>query len=375
MTDKETKRDIKPQGLVIEKFPSYFLIACLFITGLFLFNILYPFLTGLVLAAILATAFHPLYHKILALLRNRERWASLLSCFLILVLLVVPLVVFILLLSRQALNTFDFIKHELQAGHYDQYLLWAPGGIIYDFLNNLIGRVDTIIDVKNLDIKTNITNFVQSITSFFLNQAASIINGFLNLLLTFFVMFFAMYYFFKDGHAIIKKIMVLSPLPEKHEVEVFRKFKEISLATLYGIFLTSIVQGIIGGIGFAIVGIPNVLFWGTAIAVFSLIPFVGTSVVWFPAGIILLLSGNYIGGIFLLLWGAFLVSTVDNFLRAFLIGGRTKTNQLLTFLAIFGSIWYFESLVGVIFGPLILALFFTFLHIYEMEYNRVLHHK
>jgi predicted PurR-regulated permease PerM len=146
----------------------------------------------------------------------------------------------------------------------------------------------------------------------------------------------------------------------------------MSLATLYGIFLTSIVQGIIGGIGFAIAGIPHALFWGTAIALFSLIPVVGTSVVWVPASLILIATGNLTSGIFLFCWGILIVSTVDNFLRAFLIGGRTNTNQLLMFLSVFGGIGMF-GLVGVIFGPLILTLFFAFLHIYELEYDKVLH--
>lgn len=114
------------------------------------------------------------------------------------------------------------------------------------------------------------------------------------------------------------------------------------------------------------------MFWGTATALFSLVPVIGTSIVWLPAGLILLATGNVFGGVFILLWGLLIVSTVDNFLRAYLIGGKTNTNQLVMFLAVFGGIGVF-NLVGVIFGPLILTLFFTFVHIYEMEYDKVLH--
>src|SRR5690606_24144695 len=105
--------------------------------------------------------------------------------------------------------------------------------------------------------------------------------------------------------------------PRRHEDAVFGKFKEISHAALYGIFLTAVAQGIIGGIGFAIVGIPSALFWGTAIALFSLVPVLGTATIWFPASIILILIGNVWGGIFLFFYGLLIVSTADNFLRAY----------------------------------------------------------
>ena len=166
--------------------------------------------------------------------------------------------------------------------------------------------------------------------------------------------------------------MTLSPLSKDHEEGLFKKFREISNATLYGIFLTALVQGTLGGIGFVVAGIPNALFWGTAIAVFSLVPVFGTSIVWFPAGVLLLASQSWFGGIFLLAWGFGVVSTVDNLIRPYLIGGKAKMHQLLMFLAVFGGIFAF-NLIGVIIGPLVLTLFFAFLHIYESEYDKLLH--
>ncbi len=371
-TPLKIKRN-KDTGIVIKNFPGYFLITCLIFSFFGLFTILRPFIVLLVLAAILGTAFHPLYHRLVKLFKGRVRLASLVTCFLVFILIIVPLIVFLILLGAQAFDTYNFIQHQVHNGTLDPYLRWQSGGLIYDFVNSLRGQLGTLVDLDTIDLKGSITESAQLITSVLATQSASILKGLGGLLLNFFLMFFAMYYFFKDGHWIVKKIMVLSPLPENYEREIFRKFKEISLATLYGIFLTSMMQGFIGGVGFAIVGIPGALFWGTAMGVFSLIPFVGTLIIWLPASLILLASGNIVGGIFLFLWGLLLVSTVDNFLRAYLIGGKTNTNQLLTFLAIFGGVGVF-GLVGVVFGPLILTFFFTFLHIYEMEYDRVLHH-
>jgi predicted PurR-regulated permease PerM len=362
----------KGNGIMIGNFPGYFLIACLLIFSFSLIRLFAPFLTVLILAAILATAFHPLYSRILKVFRNRSRMASLTTCFLILILIIVPLTIFVLFLGKQAFETYGFIHQKIQDGVLDSYLKWQKGGMIYDSLGALRDQFGSVINFDNLDIKQGITDSAKVITSWLAGQSAAIIKGFGGLLMSFFILIFALYYFFKDADIIVKKLMVISPLPVEYEKKLFYKFKEISLATLYGIFLTSIVQGIIGGIGFVIVGVPNALFWGTAIAVFSLIPVVGTSVVWLPASVLMVATGNHVGGIFLFFWGLLIVSTVDNFLRAFLIGGRTKMNQLLTFLSVFGGIWMF-GLVGVIFGPLILTLFFTFLHIYEMEYDKLLH--
>lgn len=362
----QTKKDT----LIIQNFPGYFLMGCLAVSFIFLYRILSSYVTVLILGAILATAFYPLYKKVLAFFKNKARFASLVSCFLVLILIVVPLAVFAIFLGKQALDTVTFIRDQLQSGFFDPYFQWEPGGIIYDALNPL--RQLGILNIDNLDIKTPLLESLKTLSPVLINQGTVFLRSFATLLLHSFILFFGLYYFFKDSGAIIKKLMILSPLPFEYEKEIAFKFKEISLATLYGTFLTSVVQGIIGGIGFAIAGIPNALFWGTAIAFFSLIPIVGTATVWFPASVILLLMDNYFSGIFLLLWGFLLVSTVDNFLRAYLIGGRTKMNQLLTFLAVFGGISAF-GLEGVIFGPLILTLFFTFLHIYEMEYDGVLH--
>lgn len=361
----------KGDGVILNNFPGYFLLACILVTGFLLFGLLRSFLIILIFAAILATAFYPFYIKVLKLFKNRARWASFFTCFLVLILIVVPLLIFILLLGRQSFDTYISIQNHLQNGFLDPYIKWQKGGLIYDFLTNLRIQFWPSFNLADLDLKKNIADTAQTVTSFVVTQSASILKGFGVLLIGFFILFFAMYYLFKDAKAIVKKLMVLSPLPLEYEYELGRKFKEISLATLYGIFLTSIVQGVAGGIGFAIAGIPNSLFWGTAIAIFSLVPFFGTSTIWLPASILLLIGGNIFGGIFLFCWGLLLVSTIDNFLRSYLIGERTKSNQLLTFLAVFGGLISF-GLAGVILGPLILNLFFTFLHIYEMEYDSVL---
>lgn len=362
------------QGVVIASFPGYFLLACIVVAGYFLLQVFQPFITILIFSAILATAFFPLYKKVLSALKGRERVSSFITCLLVLFLIIVPLLFFIFLLGRQAGDTFVFVQQNVQNGSLDGLLKWENGGVIYDSLGFAREYLGDFVDIDSLNLRESIVDVAKTVTSVLAQQSANILKGALWLLISTFIMFFSMYYLFKDHEYIMDRVMTLSPLPDRHEQALFRKFKEISLATLYGIFLTAFIQGIIGGIGFFIAGVPNVLFWGTAIAFFSLVPILGTSIIWFPASLFLLASGNIFGGLFLMAWGGLLVSTVDNFLRAYLIGGRTKMNQLLMFLSIFGGVWAFKGLIGIIFGPLILTFFFAFLHIYESEYDKVLHH-
>ncbi len=118
-------------------------------------------------------------------------------------------------------------------------------------------------------------------------------------------MCFTLYFLYKDGRALLRRLMILSPIPVKYEKELFRKFEEISRATLFGTFLTAVAQGIVGWIGFSIAGVPSAFFWGTAVSVASLIPTVGTGLIWLPVGLVMIISGN-LWGIFVLIRGPFL---------------------------------------------------------------------
>lgn len=364
----------KESGVILWKFPAYFLLLCIGITGYFLLQILQPFMNILILSAVFSTAFYPLYDWVLKFMKGKERIAALTTCLLVFLFILVPLIIFAILLGRQAFDAYGFIQRTVSNGAFEPYLRWEHGGYLYDALGILREQIGSFVDIDSLDLRTRITEMAQTGATFLAAQSANIIKSIGWLAISLFILLFAMFYFFKDADLIIKKLMTLSPLPKKHEIELFKKFKEMSHAALYGILLTAIAQGFVGAIGFAIVGIPSSIFWGTAIALFSLVPIIGTATIWLPASIILLATGNIGGGLFLFGYGLLVVSTVDNFLRAYFIGEKTKMNQLLTFLAVFGGIGVF-GLIGVIFGPLILALFFAFLHIYEKEYDKVLHSK
>lgn len=361
----------KGNGVVLPQFPGYFLFACLIGIGIFMYMVMKPFLTVLVLAAIFATTFYPLYKRVLSVFQKWPGFASFVTCMLVLFLIIIPLFLFVLLLARQAVDIYIFLQHKVTSGEFDQFIQWKQGNLFFDYYSANYAQLSRIIDVNNFDIKQNLTDLARSISTFLVSQSATLVRGLGGILGSFFILMFAMYYLLKDHLKITAKLMKISPLPLEYELELFKKFREMSRATVYGIFLVSVIKGILGGIGFLIAGIPNPLFWGTAIGIFSLLPLVGPTIIWLPAAVLLILNGQVTQGVFLLIWGTAVISTIDNIFQAYFIGGQANLNPLLVFMSVFGGIAVF-GLLGVIFGPLILTLFLTFLHIYELEYRDIL---
>lgn len=359
---------LNPQRvMIIDKLPAYFLILCLSLSFYYLFQILTPFLAVIFIAAVLSITFYPLYVWMLKTLRGWERTASFITCLIVILITVVPLVGFSLLMAGEAVETYETIQVKVNSGVFDKYLQWENGGFFYDLNEN----VQSVVDVGKLDVKKTIVDVAQSLSSFLVEQAANLVKSLSDLFLNFFLMLFSMFYFFKDGKRLIAKVGSLSPLPSLYESQLFSKISAMSKAIMVGVFLTAILQGLAGGIGFAIAGISNPVFWGTAIAFFSLVPLFGTAVIWVPAAIILAILGSYGGAIFIFVWGVVVIGLVDNVARPFLIGGKAHTYPLLTFFVIMGGIWTM-GLKGVIIGPLVLMVLMSFLHIYQAEYSKVL---
>lgn len=355
------------RSLIIEKLPGYFLMACLLVALGYLCYILSPFLTVIFIAAVLTTTFYPVYLWVRSYMPNWERAASLLTCLFVILVTLAPLTFFAFMLVDEAGSTYTLIETNMESGKFDKYLLWDEGGVVYDFLK----EIDSVVDLNEINLKDSIVNWAQTLSTFLASQVTAVLAGVSNLLMNIFIMLFSMFYFFKDGKSLVEKLGQLSPLPVVYENQLFSKVKDMVKAIVVGVFLTAIVQGIVGGIGFAIVGISSPLFWATAMALFSLVPLIGTSVIWVPAAIILAILGDYWQAVFIIIWGVVFIGSVDNILRPYLIGGKTHTYPLMTFFVILGGI-FTMGFKGIIIGPIILVVLLSFLHIYQTEYYKVL---
>lgn len=354
-------------ALILDKLPGYFLMVCLLFALYYMVGILEPFITVVFVAAVLAISFNPLHKSLLKAFRGWERTASFVSCILIVLIILVPIAVFIIFLTSEAFSTYEIVQLKINSGVFDKYLQWKNGGFFYD----LKGMISPLVDVDSMDLKQNIVEVAKSLSTFLVSQTASFLKSISEIMLSLVVLLFCLFYFFKDGAGLVKRIGELSPLPSSYEEQLFYKIKDMVKAVVFGVFLTAILQGVVGGVGFMVAGISNPVFWGTAIAFFSLVPVVGTAVVWVPAGLILLMLGDYYSAVFLLCWGIFVIGTVDNFARPYLMRGNTHTYPLMMFLVVLGGV-VTMGLKGVVVGPLVLIVLMSFLHIYEFEYKNLL---
>lgn len=358
-------------ALILDKLPGYFLISCLLLTLSFLLYILWPFLTPIFVAAVLTIAFHSYYKSVLKLFRGRSWLASLVSCLIVALVIVVPVTLFVLLVSSEALDAYATIRIKVESGFFDHYLQWENGGFFYDWFSVFKEKISPVFDVEKLNLKQDIINIAQALSSYLGDFAIVFAEKFSSFLFGVFIMFFSLYYFFKDGNSLVDKLGAVIPFPLVYENELFSKLGSMVKAVVFGVFFTALLQGLVGGIGFAIVGISSPVFWGAAMAFLSLIPVVGTAIIWVPAVIFLLIFGSYGSALFLFLWGVFLVGSVDNIARTYLIGGKAQTYPLITFFVILGGV-LMMGLKGVIIGPLVLMGFMSLLHIYQSEYAKVL---
>jgi len=209
------------------------------------------------------------------------------------------------------------------------------------------------------------------IGGFLLSGLASATRGTVNFILQLCIMLYANYFFLRSGKETLAKIMYLVPLESEQEDRLVARFVSVTRATLKGSLVIGVIQGTLAGLAFAVAGIEGAIFWGTIMAVLSIIPAVGAAIVWIPAVVYLFATGHVLAGVGLLVWCGVVVGSSDNILRPILVGKDTKMPDLLVLLSTLGGIAVYGAL-GVIIGPIIAALFLTVWELYGEAFKDVL---
>ena len=201
-----------------------------------------------------------------------------------------------------------------------------------------------------------------------LSLIMSIGENILRFMLLAFVMIYLLFFFLKDGDQIITKCVNAFPLENNQERFLIEKFKNVTKATVKGTIVVGVVQGIIGGVIFALLDIKAAVLWGVLMAFFSILPSIGTAIIWFPAACILFFSGAWLKALILLLVGFFIIGLIDNFLRPYLVGKETKLPDYLILLTTLGGV-SLVGLSGFVIGPIIAALFITLWSLLKLDQN------
>ena len=337
------------------------LLLVLFISVLFL-SMIRQFIMAIFLAAIFSALSFPLYRCFVKHLRGRRRLASV-ACILIIVLVIlIPLTGLLGIITAQAIKVGGAVKP------------WVEQQLsATDSISRALESVpffDKIEPYQN-QILTKAGEMVGSISTFLINRLSTVTLGTVNFLFMLFVMLYAMYFFLIDGDKLLHKILYYLPLEDHDERRILDKFTSVARATLKGTAVIGLLQGILAGLAFAVVGIPSAVFWGAIMTVLSIIPSIGSAIVWVPAALILAATGSLAKGIGLAVFCAVVVGSMDNLLRPILVGKDTQMHELMIFLGTLGGIFMF-GVIGVIIGPIIAALFVTVWDIYGVSFKDVL---
>jgi predicted PurR-regulated permease PerM len=340
-----------------------FLLVVLFFSLYLVYLILGPFLDTLILAAVLASIFYPLQVFLVRLYRGRSSIAALTVIFIITFLLVIPVFVFVSALVSQGLESVNKVHDWLRAGNL-QKITEDPRILAY---TTKFDERFGFLELKKLDVVSNLLQVSRNLGQFLLGKGATLLGNAASLVTHFFIIIFVVFYLVRDGSEMLEKGRSFSPLRKEQEEELLQGIRSVTKSVLLGTFVTALCQGLVGGIGLALVGIPG-LFWGTVMGFSSLIPIVGTALVWAPATIYLILMGSWKAALFFALWSIVLNGSIDNFVRPFLMRGEGRMSPFYIFLAIIGGVQYF-GLSGILYGPLILTFAMIMLYIYGAEYR------
>ena len=339
-------------------------IAVLAATGIALYLcwlMLRPFITVLEWAAVLVIVFYPI-HTRLAKKIKRRGLSALVSSVLVIAIVVAPLTFLTLALANELTSTArDLPVHVAQILDPETPVTGKVSKWIHDHL-----AVDT------LSSQAFIVEQLKNAGGALLGQSLGLMGNILSWIVKAFFVIFTMYYLFRDGDKIVRALPEALPLNSEQSEAILARTSRVVSASVYGVVTIAMLQGTLGGLAFWLLGVPSPILWAVVLAFVCMIPIAGSFFVWLPASIYLLMTGHWTKAILLSVWGAFVISTIDNFLRPKLIKNQTKLHELFVFFSVLGGISVF-GLLGIVLGPVVLAITLGLLQTFTPENDEARH--
>lgn len=342
------------------RFHRTFLLTVLILTGLLFVWIINYFLVAILVAGSLTTLFNPLNLWIRRRFRGRAGLAALVTCIVLLLGILIPAVILGDIVAGQAVSLYESAQETIK-----QWTEEGNGGWLADFRNWRLVRWIHLQDIEWGQVFERGLQGVGTGAASLFNLLSKNVIGFFA---KFLIILFTMFYFFRDGEHIVQRLKEISPMNEKYEQAIIKRFRQISRATVRGTILVGLTQGTLGAITLLLTGVDGWLLWGVVMALLAMIPPLGTYLVLVPIGIFQLLSGNYLVGVIILIAGIFIIGSVDNLMRPRVVGRSARMHDLVIFFSTLGGIGIF-GILGFIVGPVIAALFMTVLDIYVIEFQ------
>lgn len=328
---------------------NVFFLSLLVALTLLLFFLLAGFFEPIFWAALIGVLFQPVQTWFDRRLKGRTSIAALLTLVVILFTVLVPTLLVAGAVADQGLQLYE----GLQEGQID------PGAMLERFVQAMPDEVTAVLERAGImpdTIQERISQAALEGSGFIAGIAVSVGQNVGRFAAMFFIMLYLLYFALRDGGSMLDTLTWALPLGDDRERDLFGKFEEVGRATIKGTLVVGAVQGILGGIMFAILGIEGAVFWGVVMIFLSILPAVGATLVWLPAALILLFGGSMARGVILLVFGFLVIGLVDNILRPLLVGRDTKMPDWLILVSTLGGLTTF-GISGFVIGPIIAAMF------------------
>ncbi len=354
--------DILEQS-IFQRGVFFFFLALFCISILLLGNLVAPFTATIVLGVVITGIFRPVFT-----LFSRKlsfRMASLLTCAMIFFVVFIPVVFLVGILSKEALGLYNLARDAVISNQLIQAL---ENTRALDRFNDLLARAGIQKTVSWEELFAPISELGKIVGFSLFQQARFITSNLLTLVFYFCLMIIVIFYMFMDGKKFIQYLYDLSPLPDEHDKQLFKKFNEMAGAVLIGNGLGGVIQGTAGGLLFLFLGLNSPLLWGVIMGFMAFLPIVGIGIVLVPTAVFYMLNSSVVTGMGILVFYGILSWGIEYIFKPKLVGNRMAMHPLIVFFAIIGGLNVY-GLMGIIYGPLIATLFLTLSDIYFSSFQ------
>jgi len=320
------------------------------------FRIVEPFLEPLAWSGVLAIFFHPAHQRIMRRLRPNR--AALVSTLGVTLLLIVPALVVLVYTARQAIDA----TAQLQATLMDPDKALPSHAVAW--IRHQLPHA-----WQSMDFSQPLRQGAERIASFLASRLAGLVKNLFTFFVDLFIVIFALFFMFRDGEEIVRGASHLLPFDEAIQEDMLRESRDLIFASVAVALVIAVLQGALGGLAFTVGGVSSPIFWAVLIAFFSLVPVVGSALIWVPGALFLAFSGHWGKAIAVLVICGGVAGVADNIVRPLLLRNRTHLNELLLFLGVLGGLQVF-GLLGLVIGPTIVAAAMGVFRVYVEHRDR-----
>jgi predicted PurR-regulated permease PerM len=341
--------------MVVNRFYFITLTFLVIVLGYLSYQIFKPFLSPIAWAIVLSLVFYPIYAFLLRYIKWRSV-ASLITLVMILLIIMGPFSYISFLLVKELKTISEYMEGE----RFES----IQKALEYPSVKALVDRITSMFNITEAELNKAIVDNISEAGKELISRITKGVGDVVTVALNFIFMAFTIFFLLKDGAMFFKKVRDYMPFSEEQKDRLTTQVHDIVISTVFGGVVVAIIQGTIGGFAYYFLGIPSPVVWGVATSIASFIPLIGAFAIWGPATVYLFLQGAVLKGVALAIIGVFGISLIDNILKPIIIGTRTKMPILAIFFSVLGGIKLF-GLIGLIMGPLVLAIFVSVVEIFR----------